>query len=1611
MDKRELLLAANAAIDAGDKDKAREYMSQFDALKASEVEAAPAEAETVDTDTEEGFDLSSMVDTVVEQVSEIPEAITRGVGSFIQETGESIEYLWDEQLNDPTSPRMIWEAYKATSPTVQLTKKAVDAIPDVGSIERVTEENEGLIKFTDENGTKLFGNPLGDEFVYLNPKETADLNVLNHAGLIDTSFILPTREDGQLDTVTGQMVAPLSQFFAGFVGFSKMLPKAQTVTGSLAKGYTAGVLSDSIGFDAHEERLSNLAIHYGFENSLTEYLAADPNDTIAEGKFKNAVEGALAGVVLQSAIEIVVAAAKGINYAIKSKVKANAGDEAGAEVDAEQTLLLTQKVEEEIPVKENPKMATEEGQEILDEDAAKAFDELQAKDETAQQLDEAENIPTEPVNFSELTLKDIGELSDDVVSKQADDLLDHPEIVAMRSVNETVETTLDQAGNGFDNAWMESRNWQGIVDELYGSGAAVKERKIIINVGLPASGKSRLADADAETTGSVIIDSDFAKEMLPEFDGGKGAGVVHAESKAINAHVLAKAIQNGDNIVLPIVGGSGKKLTNLVSEFKGYGYEVYIKYVDIPREVAITRNVKRIQRTGRFVDPKIIDKSHKNVVESFEKEKGRVNGYQRIDNTGETDQILEEGGETSYLSGNRGYDAGRDGQAAAGRQEEPQAEVDATLNVKPRVGNQEMPKTPEEMAQLNKGEREALGSLRTEGEPIKVITNAETYKKAEAFVRKLLKESSKNGEAELLKFVKELERLPTKVKDIDVRLATIQSVHDLVNKGYGVLLQSGAYKAGAAEALAKEQSFIKALVSISAQQAGGFSSVARALQLAKNKNPEFENLKYVWGDDLKLRMQDQAKAAADEATPQKKPDVTKTEAEIESKFIRKLYRGIRKTLNPAGLGDKLVEYGAANLLSHWTTMMVNIISPTFVKIIDDLTVMGTSTVPLTRALGQGIRLNKEKAFKELTQSQDQFLRGWYQMAGWVKYSKASMRAGYETFMSAKHTLDPEFKIKEEAEGAVDTVAIGNRDVDFRKMTWEEAGNLPLIDWVGNGIRLPYRGLGAGDALYKELNYRSIYDSIVREQFRREGKFTKADPETYEKMVDLEVNRGVRIWIKHNTGQALTAGERADLPKALWAIQRSRENTFTDRLGDMGQRFQQGMNDFPVARLFMDAWFIRTPINIFKFFPRKMPLVNMVSRRKKRMWDNGSQFDRDQFLFETAATTALFVYMYDFIRDKSVLKDKEGNVKTDANGNPIEIYTYQSTWSHLDLKQQQNLKLSGMSSHSYYNAENNTFESLIGMKEGAFYNTQRFDPADTLIMSFANLRDLEDSGKYDEWDELASGMWVSFLNLAQDKTFTRGMFNFADTITRPDRKWENYKEAKARSFTPKLLQYIGEDDVYREVHGFGDAVVASIPLVSPTLEPKFDRLGKPKVRPEGSISKYTMIETDNDVRTEFINLLGNIAEITPEEAFFSWHDPQFVVDGKTAFHRFNELYGTIEIDNMNLEQALEKLIKSKDYQDLATYSTVLPDGTYKGSRESAVLRVMNKFESKAKLQTAIERKDTGLFDVYNQSLINPKAAKDQRTLDQINTDVEDISNQAQDNKSNSEKVSDFLQSIQ
>lgn len=142
-----------------------------------------------------------------------------------------------------------------------------------------------------------------------------------------------------------------------------------------------------------------------------------------------------------------------------------------------------------------------------------------------------------------------------------------------------------------------------IAQNMYGKGAKNKNKQAYLVIGLPASGKSSMANPLRDNTGSLIVDSDDAKERLPEFieSNGRRADQVHLESQMIAEKVLEKAIENGDNLVLPIVGKSEKSIMSKYDRLTAAGYDVHLRLVDLPIEKTIQRAVSRYRETGRLV--------------------------------------------------------------------------------------------------------------------------------------------------------------------------------------------------------------------------------------------------------------------------------------------------------------------------------------------------------------------------------------------------------------------------------------------------------------------------------------------------------------------------------------------------------------------------------------------------------------------------------------------------------------------------------------------------------------------------------------------------------------------------------------------------------------------------------------------------------------------------------------------------------------------------------------------------------------------------------------------------------------------------------------------------
>lgn len=162
-------------------------------------------------------------------------------------------------------------------------------------------------------------------------------------------------------------------------------------------------------------------------------------------------------------------------------------------------------------------------------------------------------------------------------------------------------------------------------DISLGRGGALPKNKMnedsqaFIIIGLPASGKSTIANDIADYYGAIILDSDFAKRKLPEFENNTaGASIVHEESdflifgKKINKMpedfnpLIKLCSDNKTNIVIPKIGHDAKSINTLSKGLKLLGYKSHLICVSLDRKDATKRAVNRFKDSKRYVPLSLI---------------------------------------------------------------------------------------------------------------------------------------------------------------------------------------------------------------------------------------------------------------------------------------------------------------------------------------------------------------------------------------------------------------------------------------------------------------------------------------------------------------------------------------------------------------------------------------------------------------------------------------------------------------------------------------------------------------------------------------------------------------------------------------------------------------------------------------------------------------------------------------------------------------------------------------------------------------------------------------------------------------------------------------------
>ena len=160
-------------------------------------------------------------------------------------------------------------------------------------------------------------------------------------------------------SMAGEITSGITQFATGFIGAGKFLKAfklaeglgAMGKAGEFAHASLQGAIADFVVFDPHEHRFSNLLKDMGVESQFTDYLASDPTDSAAEGRFKNAVEGLALGAATEPFL-MLGSAIKKARAALKDG--GEGGVKAAAEVVATQGEQLDNLLSGRVPSRSVP---------------------------------------------------------------------------------------------------------------------------------------------------------------------------------------------------------------------------------------------------------------------------------------------------------------------------------------------------------------------------------------------------------------------------------------------------------------------------------------------------------------------------------------------------------------------------------------------------------------------------------------------------------------------------------------------------------------------------------------------------------------------------------------------------------------------------------------------------------------------------------------------------------------------------------------------------------------------------------------------------------------------------------------------------------------------------------------------------------------------------------------------------------------------------------------------------------------------------------------------------------------------------------------------------------
>jgi hypothetical protein len=262
-----------------------------------------------------------------------------------------------------------------------------------------------------------------------------------------------------------------------------------------------------------------------------------------------------------------------------------------------------------------------------------------------------------------------------------------------------------------------------------------------------------------------------------------------------------------------------------------------------------------------------------------------------------------------------------------------------------------------------------------------------------------------------------------------------------------------------------------------------------------------------------------------------------------------------------------------------------------------------------------------------------------------------------------------------------------------------------------------------------------------------------------------------------------------------------------------------------------------------------------------------------------------------------------------------------------------------------------FEGENGKKE--YVSFQRLDPFGMFFGIAADIATIYPHIDEDSGHNLATMATLTLAHNLSSKSYLQGLVEISSMIGGGYGMEDQAKrlvQMRAASYVPNYMTLWRGTDELKEIRSIADAMMAKVPGLSDTLEARRDYFGEKRVTPMGypwnAIDPFPVSEEKDPVRVELARLSRG-----PSEARFTMPDTKLGnVDltevrnakGQSAYDRWTELLGTVEIGGKTLHEKLGDVIQSFRYQEGT-------DGTsayHNGNRVVMIKNEQAKYREKA-----------------------------------------------------------------